>query len=452
MQASVVVGSLALTFVSLNENPRDLGVGQPSGKQPLALRSPDEGGDPPSMILLITCNYPALSETFINREVTALTERGHRLTVVNCFAVSSPQALPETLVVVRWEERTRWRDMVRVARRLLARPRATLRVAGAALGLAQCAPWSRVWRGSLVFLRVLARGWESAPTLYVHYLSTPAIAAHLLSHWWETTFVASGHAADLFRSSPAYLRRVCSRARVVLTCTEAGRRHLELAGISSARVVRHGVTVHEPEVPRFRPHPRLRLVTVARLVEKKGHAQLLEVAGRLNASGCDFEWRFVGDGALADVLGTAASRMGLASRVRWLGARDHAGTLAEIGGSDLFVYHSVVTPDGDRDGVPNVLLEALVAGTRVLCSAFSGAEELRRLLPSTTLLEVIPFDPGSWAGRLARAAGEPLPSAAERRAVRQAILRHHDSARAVDLVERALGVSHPPGILYFPES
>jgi glycosyltransferase involved in cell wall biosynthesis len=399
---------------------------------------------PKFTILIVTCNYPALSETFINRELAALEERGHRLLVVNCFKVNYPQkSSSATPVVIPWEEGITWVNSVRAAWKLAASPWATLRVARATLRLSACAKPGRVWRGWLVFLRILALGGEHVPTVFVHYLSTPAIAAHLLAKWSGKTFVASGHAADLFQASPQYLRRVCECARAVVTCTEAGRRRLVAAGVPCVQLVRHGVEIHESIVPRTHPHSPIRLLTVARLVEKKGHEQLLKAAKRLADLGCDFEWRFLGDGELASTLHASAAQLEIAGRVRWLGACGHAATLAEISRADLFVYHSIVTNGGDRDGVPNVLLEALATGTRVLCSDFPGAEELRSLLPSTPMLEVLPFDAKCWAERLVRAAEEALPSAAERQAARAAVLLRYDAAKALKLVERALGIGPP---------
>jgi glycosyltransferase involved in cell wall biosynthesis len=121
-----------------------------------------------------------------------------------------------------------------------------------------------------------------------------------------------------------------------------------------------------------------RLVTIAsvgRAVPKKGYADLLTALAALPA---DLAWRFVhaGGGPLRPELKALAARLGIGARIEWRGAQPQEQVLAIYRQADLFALASRVAEDGDRDGLPNVLMEAQSQGLAVLATRTSGIPEL----------------------------------------------------------------------------
>jgi glycosyltransferase involved in cell wall biosynthesis len=117
------------------------------------------------------------------------------------------------------------------------------------------------------------------------------------------------------------------------------------------------------------------LLSVGRLVPKKGYAGLIEALGRLPT---DIDWhlRHVGGGPLKDELQKAAERLGIAERITWLGAKPQETVLEEYRGADLFILNSRIAEDGDRDGLPNVLMEAQSQCLAVIATNLAGIPEL----------------------------------------------------------------------------
>jgi glycosyltransferase involved in cell wall biosynthesis len=148
----------------------------------------------------------------------------------------------------------------------------------------------------------------------------------------------------------------------------------------------------------------VRLLGVARLVPKKGIEVVLEALAALPA---DLHWRYehIGGGPLRDQLAAVAARLGLADRIAWRGPLPQDDVLAAYRAADLFVLASRIAPDGDRDGLPNVLLEASSQELPVVATRMTAVPELvedgvnGRLVP--------PNDPRALAAALQGLIGDP---------------------------------------------
>jgi glycosyltransferase involved in cell wall biosynthesis len=214
--------------------------------------------------------------------------------------------------------------------------------------------------------------------LHAHFLHTPAAIAFIAKKISGQRYSLSGHAKDIYTSRPQSLRLRCSGAEFVTTCTAANERHLvHEVGLRASHVhlCRHGV-----DVERFSaatgPRRRGRIVSVGRLVPKKGHDVLIRACGELGRRGIDFDLRIVGAGPLRDELLAIARDEGIAGRLELTGALSQDEVIRELGRAELFALSPSVMPDGDRDGIPNVLMEAMAAGVPVVASAVSGIPEL----------------------------------------------------------------------------
>ncbi|HET6698097.1 MAG TPA: glycosyltransferase family 4 protein, partial [Nocardioidaceae bacterium] len=180
------------------------------------------------------------------------------------------------------------------------------------------------------------------------------------------------------------------------------------------------------------------IVSVGRLVEKKGYADLLRALTRLRATGQPFTCAIYGDGPLRAELEELRDSLGLADRVTLAGAVPHTDALAAIARADVFVLAPRVTADGDRDGIPNVLVEAMGCGTPVVTTDAGGVAELVRHDANGLLGP--PGDRDWLAAALARVLGDGALAARLGQAGRQTVLADYDVEVAAARLATLFGV------------
>lgn len=220
--------------------------------------------------------------------------------------------------------------------------------------------------------------------LYAHFLHTPSSVARYAAILRGLPWGFSAHAKDIWTSPDWDLREKLSPrhhgAAFGVTCTATGARYLRQLAETGDRVdlVYHGLDLTRfpappPRAPRAADAP-LRLLSVGRLVEKKGFDRLIDALALLPAA---LDWRFthVGGGPLDAALRDRAERAGLSERIRWHGPCDQPEVIAEMRAADLFVLPSRIAADGDRDGLPNVLMEAASQRLPILSTRVSAIPE-----------------------------------------------------------------------------
>jgi glycosyltransferase involved in cell wall biosynthesis len=226
---------------------------------------------------------------------------------------------------------------------------------------------------------------EDVNHLHAHFLHTPASVARYAAMIVGIKWTVSAHAKDIWTLAAWEKRQKLAEASWVVTCTEAGRSHLASLAPRPDAVA---LFYHGLDVARF-PSPPIRsdstdgsdaerpviIFSVGRLVAKKGYDDLLEALALLPSR---LAWRFVhvGGGAPSTALAHRARRLGLSHRVEWRGAQAYARVLAGYREADLFVLASKVASDGDRDGLPNVLMEAQSQRLACIATDVSGIPEL----------------------------------------------------------------------------
>lgn len=145
-------------------------------------------------------------------------------------------------------------------------------------------------------------------------------------------------------------------------------------------------------------HPPYKLLTIARMTEKKGLPTLYKALQILKDKGFQFSHTLIGDGDDRDKLLQLITDLGLDDCCRWLGTRTHTEVLKQFAESDLFVLACEIAANGDRDGIPNVLVESLAMGVPALSTTVSAIPEI--LIHGETGVTVPSGDPHSMAGNI----------------------------------------------------
>ena len=216
--------------------------------------------------------------------------------------------------------------------------------------------------------------------LHAHFASEPAGVAELVSKLAGISYSISAHAKDIYLSSPASLRRKMSGAWFTVTCTEYNRKHL--AGIATPEAMvlcmYHGIDLERfkrgPAAARAAGAPLL--LSVGRLREKKGFATLIEACRLLRDAGKVVRCKIVGYGEEHDRLAGLIRLHGLNDAVQLAGKMTQDELIDLYRSASVFALPCQVASDGDRDGIPNVLLEAMAMELAVVSTSVSGIPEV----------------------------------------------------------------------------
>jgi colanic acid/amylovoran biosynthesis glycosyltransferase len=389
-------------------------------------RRPGRTADLPYRLAYFVSRFPTTTETFVVRELNAVAARPR--------IEADLYALFPTPKGVVQESARRW-----IARVHRVRPGACLAalsrwMARRPLRLASTAMLiiADHLRDPGVLVRALATFGAAAihaetlrerdtDHVHAHFASYPALAAWVCHRLTGTPYSFTAHAHDLY-VEPLGVRRRAADAAFVVSISAFNRHLLRNLAPESApiHVVHCGVGT---DMYRFgsRVPPSngtVRALCVASLREKKGHRVLFEALAQEGPGLSRIELDLVGDGPLRQELEHEAERLGLTRRVRFHGALTEQAVARMLEEAHLFVLPSVIERNGDTEGIPVALMEAMAAGVPVVASRLSGIPELVRD-GVTGLLA----DPGDARG-LARKLSELLanPEAAITRAASARVL------------------------------
>jgi glycosyltransferase involved in cell wall biosynthesis len=141
----------------------------------------------------------------------------------------------------------------------------------------------------------------------------------------------------------------------------------------------HGIDLSVPRAAEAETtrDPHL-ILSVAQLWERKGLRYLVEACGLLRDRGTEFRCQIIGEGPQRDELQALVDELGVGDRVQLTGALPFPEVVARYGQASVFVLPCIVTEEGDRDGIPNVILEAMLSGVPVVSTPVSGIPEVVR--------------------------------------------------------------------------
>ncbi|WP_261842368.1 glycosyltransferase family 4 protein [Aliamphritea ceti] len=337
-------------------------------------------------IALILKGYPRLSETFIAQEIRALEKRGMDITLVSLRHPTDKQIHPI--------HRQIQAQVIYLPEYLHQEPLRVLKALGHSLkqrsfGKALTAFWKDLRRDTSrnrirrfgQALVLTAEMPTNVQQMYAHFLHTPASVTRYSALLNGLPWSCSAHAKDIWTSEEWELREKLHELEWLATCTQAN--HTYLQGLSDnpnkVQLVYHGLDFERFNYPQASVSEAtaetVKIISVGRAVPKKGYDDLLKAFAMLPA---DLNWHFthIGGGSLLKPLQAQAEELGLSQRISWLGALPQEDVLEAYRNSDLFVLASKIIADGDRDGLPNVLMEAQSQALCCLATNISGIPEL----------------------------------------------------------------------------
>ncbi len=412
-------------------------------------RLPTPGG---GRVAFILKGYPRLSETFVAQEILALEEQGLDIHIVSLRHPTDRARHP-----VHGQIRA---PVLYLPEYLKDEKRRVLAAWRRARNLPGYAAARRAWLTDLVrdptpnrirrFGQAMVLAAELTPELrhlHAHFIHTPGSVARYAAAMLRLPWSVSAHAKDIW-TIPAWEKRgKLASAAWAVTCTESGRRHLAALAPSPATVA---LSYHGLDLDRFPPPPPrpagadgsdptspVVALSVGRAVEKKGYDDLLAALALLPP---DLAWRFVhiGGGALAQRLQRQATRLHIDGRIEWRGAQPQTEVLAAYRDADLFVLAAKIGKDADRDGLPNVLMEAQSQCLPCVATTLPGIVEL--IEDGRTGALVPPGEPRALAAALEALIRNPARRARLGAAGEVRVRREFDMRGGITVLARLFGL------------
>ncbi|WP_456390882.1 glycosyltransferase family 4 protein [Profundibacter sp.] len=322
-------------------------------------------------LAVIVKGWPRLSETFIAQELVALEEAGQQFDIWSLRFPTDKKRHPlhdRLTANIRYLPEYLHQEPMRVLRAYLkVRKLAGFKQARALwqFDYARDKTRNRIRRFGQACVLAAEMPGETLG-LYAHFMHTPSSVARYGAAMCGLPWAFSAHAKDIW-TSPEWEKReklsdaTCG-ATFGATCTAFGADHLRELADTPDRIhlIYHGLDLSRfPAPPKREPTPAgsIRLLSVGRLVEKKGFDNLIDALALLPAE-LDWRWIHIGGGELKSVMQERAERAGISNRIEWLGALNQPEVIEQMRAADIFVLPSRIAKDGDRDGLPNVLMEA----------------------------------------------------------------------------------------------
>jgi colanic acid/amylovoran biosynthesis glycosyltransferase len=402
------------------------------------------------MRIAFVADFPSVSETFVVREIAGLLDRGHDVDIfpprISNAPVVQPQVLeygllartyPPASADLTFGARAR-RALGMVARHGATDPLPLLRSVNPLRGGRRAVSLRR-----LIEIEPLI-GRPPYDVVYAHF-GPNGLRVLELQHLGVlrgplvTTFHGYDMSAYVRQEPPGVYRELFAKGARFLPISEAWRLRLIELGCPAERITVHRMGIEAARLPVRRPDAPwphggpLRLLSIARLVEKKGIEYGIRAVAALAHSGTAAEYRIVGGGPLTEPLAALASELGVASQVTLLGPRDESSVSEMLGWCDALLCPSVTAQNGDSEGIPVALMEAMGSGIPVVATTHSGIPEL--VIDGKTGRLAPERDVEALAREIRALYDDPAATRAMAVAARALVLERHDVPRLVAELE-----------------
>ncbi len=340
---------------------------------------------PAGTIGYILRRFPVLSETFILNEILALEARGIPVHIFSLAPSRDPRVHED---LSRLKASVTYIPEVADLKTLLS---SNLRAAACYRRQYLRALFYALTRGhSTVLWRFLQSGYVANQAqqlclrqFHAHFATRPTSVALLTSMITGIPYSFTAHAYDIYESQvdPTALTQKIDRARWVITISEFNKAYLDqLSPAAAGKIVRiyNGIDLIRFVPNDMRPPLPFTILTVARLVEKKGLPVLIEACRHLRERDVPFRCWIVGKGRLRSQLEAMIARWSLHDYVCLLGSRTQGEVLERYWSAHLYVLPCVLGSDGNRDGLPVSIVEALACGLPVVTTPMTGIPEVVR--------------------------------------------------------------------------
>ena len=404
-----------------------------------------EAGRP--VLGMILKGYPRISETFISNEILLLERLGFK---IHIFSMRRGREAFTHRTIEQIKARVDYlpSTLLKPLPRLL---RANLTLAARCPGpyrRALMTAWQR-WRRthkSATLKHLFQAGYlierflphTGVVHLHAHFAHSPTSVAMFTSRLSGLPFSFTAHAKDIYTSNPKQLSEKMALAEHVVTCTEYNRRFLlDLAGENAPTIqcIYHGIDTSmfsDEERTITAASEPFQLLTVARLVVKKGLPTVYKALKQLQDRNIAFQHTLIGDGDERQPILDLIGQLGLEDSCQWLGTQPHHVVREHYRKAHAFVLGCEVAPNGDRDGIPNVLLESMAMGVPVAATHVSAIPEL--IETGKTGLLVSPSDPVQLAAAIERLLTDEKLRQRLIPAAQKQVQDHFDNRQLIDIL------------------
>ena len=349
--------------------------------------------------------YPRISETFISNEILQLEQLGFRIVI---FPMRQPresfshESVKRIKASVHYLPTYLLRDLHRLLPPNILLALFSPRRYGRAVALAlkrfartgKPATFKHLFQAGYMVFNYLMKS-DKVDHLHGHFAHSPTSVTMFASLLSGIPYSFTAHAKDIYTSKKEQLREKINRAEFVATCTKYNATYLrEVAGSSTTPVhcIYHGIdtSLFHAKGARVNCTPPYALLTVARLTEKKGLPSIYRALAEIKKRDIKFTHTLIGDGDDRMKITRLIEELDLKENCRWLGTQTHEQVLEYFRSSDLFLLGCRIAANGDRDGIPNVLVESLAMGVPAISTDVSAIPEL--VINQQTGLVVPPDD------------------------------------------------------------
>lgn len=336
--------------------------------------------------------YPRLSETFILNEILGMEDLGARLHIFSLrrpddesFHPAVTKVKARVTYALALGRRSHFFDALMViywhATLLLLRPKAYVGTIRNYLRRPGHQRLKELMQAGYLAGEMKRSG---CTHLHAHFANAPTTVAELIKSFSGIPYSFTAHAKDIYRSNAHELDRKIAGADFVLTCTGFNLRHLRQLSTSRTPIdcIYHGIDLtlfdgrRKGEGDESASSTAPLILSVGRFCEKKGLPYLIRACKLLKDSGSNFRCRIIGYGPMQEELDSLIDNLDLRDRLTLVGKMTQNQIADQYREADIFALPCLVTDDGDRDGIPNVLIEAMAQRIPVVSTDVSGISEL----------------------------------------------------------------------------